>query len=81
MLNLLRDQHLLQTLDDPRCRLAVPLGGGRAFFPLPCHQSRQRGRQLVRVGPDKFIRSDRDGFGTFRVVAQSVEVKRRQPLT
>jgi hypothetical protein len=56
-------------LDDPRCRLAIPLGGDRAFLPLPCHQSRQRRRQLARVGPDKFIRSDRDGFGTFRVVA------------
>ena len=68
-------------LDDPRCRLAVPFGRNRALFPLAGHQSRQRGRQLARIGADEFVRPNRDGLGTFRVVAQSVEVKRRQQLT
>ena len=57
-------------LDDPLGRLAVPFGRNRTLFPLPCHQSRQRGRQLARIGPDEFVRPDRDGLGTFGVVAQ-----------
>ena len=35
MLNLLRDQRSLQTLEDPRCRLAIPLGGNRTIFHCP----------------------------------------------
>ena len=69
MLNLLRDQHSLQTLDDPLCAFAVPFRKDRAFFLLPCHQSCQRGRQLAGIGPNEFVRPNRDGLGTFGVVA------------
>ena len=65
MLNLLRDQYSLQTLDDPLCGFAVPFGRNYAFFPLPRHQSCQRGRQLARIGPKEFVRPNRDGLGTF----------------
>ena len=65
MLNLLRDQHSLQMLDDPRGCFAVPFRRNLAFFPLPCHQSRQRGRKFAWIDADEFIRPDRDGLGTF----------------
>ena len=52
----------------PTCR---PIGGNRTLFPLPYHQSRQRRRKLPWIAPNKFIRSNRDGLGTFGVVARS----------
>ena len=62
MLNLLRDQHSLQALDDPLCHFAVPFRRNRtSFFPAG-HQSRQRGRQLARIGFNKFVRPNRDGL-------------------
>ena len=65
-----RDKQPFQMLDDPLCGFAVPFGRNYAFFPLPRHQSRQRGRQLARIGPKEFVRPNRDGLGTFGVVAQ-----------
>jgi len=56
-------------------------GGDLAFFSLPCHQSRQRGRKLARVGSNEFIHPNRDGLWSLGVVAQGLEVKRRQQLT
>jgi hypothetical protein len=41
------------------------LGGITPFFPLPRHQSCQRGRQLAGIGPKEFVRPNRDGLGTF----------------
>ena len=67
--------------DDPLCRFSIPFGRDRGFFPLPFHQSRQRGRKLVRIGADEFVRPNRDGLGPFGVVAQGLEVKRCQQLT
>ena len=58
-------------LDDPLRSLAIPFGRNRTFFPLPCHQSCQRRREIARIGSNKFVGADRGGFGTFRVVAQS----------
>lgn len=43
---------------------------GITLFPLPCHQSRQRGRQFARIGPNQLIRPHRDGLGTLGVVIQ-----------
>ena len=57
-------------LDDPPCRFAVPLGRNCAFFPLPCHQSRQRGRKFAWIDADEFIRPNRDGFWPLGVVTQ-----------
>ena len=56
-------------LDNPRCRLAVPFGRNRTFFPLPCHQSRQRGKQFAWIGANEFIRPNRDGLWPLSVVA------------
>ena len=64
-----RDKHSFQMLDDPRCRLAVPFGRNRTFFPLPCHQSCQCRRELVWIGSNEFVRPDRDGLRTFSIVA------------
>ena len=60
-----RDKQPFQTLDDPLCGFAVPFRRDRAFFLLPCHQSCQRGRQLAGIGPNEFVRPNRDGLGTF----------------
>ena len=49
---------------------AVPLGGGSRLFPLPCHQSHQRGRELARIGANEFVGADRDGLWPLGVVAQ-----------
>ena len=68
-------------LDNPLRRFAAPFKRNRAFFPSPCHQSRQRGRQLARIGADEFVRPNRDGIRSLGVVAQSMEVKRCQQLT
>ena len=57
-------------LDDPHGRLAVPFGRNYAFFPLPRHQACQGRRQFARIGPNEFVRSDRDGLGSLGVVAQ-----------
>jgi hypothetical protein len=64
------DQHSLQVLDYPRCRFAVSFWRDRAFLPLPCNQSRQRGRQLARVNPNQFVHQKRDGLRTLDVVMQ-----------
>ena len=64
------DQHLLQVLDYPRCRFAVSFWRDRAILPQPCHQSRQRGRQLARVNPNQLVHQNRDGLRTLDVVMQ-----------
>ena len=56
-------------LDDPSCRPAVPFRRDRTFFPLACHQSCERRRQLVRIGAYEVIRADRNGLGPFGVIA------------
>ena len=48
---LLTYQQSFQMLDNPLCRFAVPFRRDRAFFPVPCHQSRQCGRQLAGSVP------------------------------
>ena len=57
-------------LDDPLYRFAVPFRRDRSFFPLPWHQSRQRGRKLARIGADEFVSPNGDGLGTLGVVMQ-----------
>ena len=63
--------NLSRVLHNPLGCFAVPFRRDRAFFPLPCHQSCQRRRQLAWIGANEFVRPDRDGLGTFGVVAQS----------
>lgn len=57
-------------LDDPLRRFAIPSQRDRAFFLLPRHQSRQRGRKLTRIGHNQLVRHDPDGLGTLGVVMQ-----------
>ena len=68
-LSLFRQQSI-KMLDDPLCRLAIPFRRDRALFPRPRHQPCSCRRQLARIGPDEFVRADRDGLGTLGVISQ-----------
>ena len=56
--------------NNPLGRLAIPLQRNCPLFPLSRHQSRQRRRQLAWVGPNEFVRPDRDGLWPLGVVTQ-----------
>jgi hypothetical protein len=58
-------QQLFKILDDPHCCIAVPFLTNCVFFPLSCHQSCQRRRQLARISSNEFVRPNRYGLGTF----------------
>jgi len=51
-------------------RFAVPGWGDSPDSPLARHYSCRRGRQLARIGPDEFVRPDRDSLGTLDIVAE-----------
>ena len=57
-------------LDNPLCRLSIPPQRNRAFLPLPRHQSRERGRELARIGSNEFVGPNRDGLGPLGIIAQ-----------
>jgi|CXWL01.1.fsa_nt_gi hypothetical protein len=63
-------QNFSQMFHNPLRGLPVPQRRDRAFLPLPCQQSRERGGKLARISPNQFVGADGDGFQAFGVVAQ-----------
>jgi len=54
----------------PLRRFPVPLGRNRALLPLAGHHAREGGREFARIGSDQLVGPDRDGLGSFGVIAQ-----------
>src|SRR5262245_3318535 len=63
-------QQSFEMLDNPLRRFAIPERGDRALLPLPFHESCERGRELVWIGPNEFIGADRDGLRPLSSIAQ-----------
>ena len=62
MLNLLRDQHSLQELNNPLCRLAVPFRRNRAIFPLPAISRASTGQQVaLKVKDEVKVEAEKRG--------------------